>query len=144
MRWISRAVVRYPVLVLLIVGAITAVLYSHIHYLRMGTDLTEMFGRDDPEWRGGSQLGGGVGYGNQLFVLVEAGGGEDSTGPMEEFADRLIAGMNGSGLFKYARCGLQDEELLQIVRLHVWNFPSYRSEEHTSELQSPCNLVCRL
>src|SRR5256885_9850960 len=22
--------------------------------------------------------------------------------------------------------------------------PSYRSEEHTSELQSPCNLVCRL
>ena len=24
------------------------------------------------------------------------------------------------------------------------NRPSYRSEEHTSELQSPCNLVCRL
>src|SRR5256885_15779183 len=24
-----------------------------------------------------------------------------------------------------------------------WNNP-YRSEEHTSELQSPCNLVCRL
>src|SRR2546426_5967467 len=23
-------------------------------------------------------------------------------------------------------------------------FPGYRSEEHTSELQSPCNLVCRL
>src|SRR5256885_12014644 len=22
--------------------------------------------------------------------------------------------------------------------------PTYRSEEHTSELQSPCNLVCRL
>src|SRR5256885_11662989 len=22
--------------------------------------------------------------------------------------------------------------------------PKYRSEEHTSELQSPCNLVCRL
>src|SRR5256885_8110447 len=22
--------------------------------------------------------------------------------------------------------------------------PAYRSEEHTSELQSPCNLVCRL
>src|SRR2546426_6054797 len=26
--------------------------------------------------------------------------------------------------------------------LNVW--VSYRSEEHTSELQSPCNLVCRL
>src|ERR1035438_1309136 len=90
MRWISRAVVRYPVLVLLVVGAITAVLYSHIHFLRMGTDLTEMFGRDDPQWRVVSQLGRELGYGNQLFVLVEAGGGEDSSGPMEEFADHLI------------------------------------------------------
>src|SRR5256885_13282685 len=29
---------------------------------------------------------------------------------------------------------------------HYENFPvaSWRSEEHTSELQSPCNLVCRL
>src|SRR2546426_8170567 len=25
-----------------------------------------------------------------------------------------------------------------------WCAQSYRSEEHTSELQSPCNLVCRL
>src|SRR5256885_13304801 len=33
--------------------------------------------------------------------------------------------------------------------LHVWNSRPFRrfevrSEEHTSELQSPCNLVCRL
>src|SRR3989454_11701708 len=27
---------------------------------------------------------------------------------------------------------------------HVNRFPLRRSEEHTSELQSPCNLVCRL
>src|SRR5256885_6973815 len=26
----------------------------------------------------------------------------------------------------------------------VWEIPLGRSEEHTSELQSPCNLVCRL
>src|SRR5256885_13294018 len=26
----------------------------------------------------------------------------------------------------------------------ILGFISYRSEEHTSELQSPCNLVCRL
>src|SRR5256885_5221343 len=26
----------------------------------------------------------------------------------------------------------------------IWNTRSARSEEHTSELQSPCNLVCRL
>src|SRR5688500_19925732 len=25
-----------------------------------------------------------------------------------------------------------------------WDLPRSRSEEHTSELQSPCNLVCRL
>src|SRR5256885_10727375 len=27
---------------------------------------------------------------------------------------------------------------------HYWEHPLARSEEHTSELQSPCNLVCRL
>src|SRR5256885_10217227 len=26
----------------------------------------------------------------------------------------------------------------------AWNYFTHRSEEHTSELQSPCNLVCRL
>src|SRR5256885_10760153 len=26
----------------------------------------------------------------------------------------------------------------------MWNGVRWRSEEHTSELQSPCNLVCRL
>jgi hypothetical protein len=135
MRWISRAVVRYPVLVLLGVAAITAVLYSHIHYLRMGTDLTEMFGRKDPQWRAVSQLGRELGYGNQLFVLVEAQGGEDSSGRMEEFADRLIAEMTQSGLFKDARCGLQDEELLQMVRLYVWNFPSFVRPEQREEIR---------
>src|SRR5256885_8907739 len=29
-------------------------------------------------------------------------------------------------------------------RQDVWNVERLRSEEHTSELQSPCNLVCRL
>src|ERR1039457_2357572 len=34
-------------------------------------------------------------------------------------------------------------EVMDIYRL--WRAtPLYRSEEHTSELQSPCNLVCRL
>src|SRR2546426_6976480 len=30
------------------------------------------------------------------------------------------------------------------IRLHQQNAAHVRSEEHTSELQSPCNLVCRL
>src|SRR5256885_2852224 len=32
----------------------------------------------------------------------------------------------------------------QGLDLHVASNPAQRSEEHTSELQSPCNLVCRL
>src|SRR5256885_7551177 len=37
----------------------------------------------------------------------------------------------------------RDGELArQVMQLHLRM--SYRSEEHTSELQSPCNLVCRL
>src|SRR5256885_10960565 len=31
-----------------------------------------------------------------------------------------------------------------VVSLNVLFKPRLRSEEHTSELQSPCNLVCRL
>src|SRR6266850_8466718 len=33
---------------------------------------------------------------------------------------------------------------LPLRHLHRHPQPSQRSEEHTSELQSPCNLVCRL
>src|SRR2546426_6061395 len=36
---------------------------------------------------------------------------------------------------------LQEEHALQKKALRFW---ATRSEEHTSELQSPCNLVCRL
>src|SRR5256885_3935733 len=32
----------------------------------------------------------------------------------------------------------------ELVSLPSWSLPLGRSEEHTSELQSPCNLVCRL
>src|SRR2546426_9005400 len=32
----------------------------------------------------------------------------------------------------------------QAVRSTAWSCGADRSEEHTSELQSPCNLVCRL
>src|SRR2546426_8817676 len=35
-------------------------------------------------------------------------------------------------------------QLLHIDALNAMSLPGKRSEEHTSELQSPCNLVCRL
>src|SRR6201994_4579798 len=31
-----------------------------------------------------------------------------------------------------------------MVKAEMFSSPANRSEEHTSELQSPCNLVCRL
>src|SRR2546426_3938604 len=31
-----------------------------------------------------------------------------------------------------------------VIEINVVGGPKRRSEEHTSELQSPCNLVCRL
>src|SRR5256885_7260199 len=41
----------------------------------------------------------------------------------------------------HACCGAQTA-LRSVARFQCFNKP--RSEEHTSELQSPCNLVCRL
>src|SRR5256885_10026445 len=47
--------------------------------------------------------------------------------------------------------GMEDEEVLEFFRRFIPRqpgpgqpAPGPRSEEHTSELQSPCNLVCRL
>ena len=71
-------------------------------------------------------MGNELGYGNQLFVLVEGREGSDeATDQIEEMADRLTSDMEKSGLFKYARCGLKEEELLNIVRLFAWNFPFF-------------------
>ena len=50
-------------------------------------------------------------------------------------ADRLTADMQASGLFLDARCGLQDEELLNLVRFFTWNFPSFARPEQTEDLK---------
>src|SRR5256885_11975984 len=42
-------------------------------------------------------------------------------------------------LDELARRGVSPEDVDVVVHTHL-----HRSEEHTSELQSPCNLVCRL
>src|SRR2546426_7781679 len=39
---------------------------------------------------------------------------------------------------------LQDKCRYRARRTPAWRLAGGRSEEHTSELQSPCNLVCRL
>jgi uncharacterized protein len=136
MRRVGSVVVGHPGLVTALSLVITLWLYANIHNLRTGTDLTDLFGNHDPQWRAASQIGKELGYGNQLFVLIEVpAGGTDITNEMEGMADRLSADMRASGLFVDARCGLQDEELLNLVRFFVWNFPSFTRPEQTGELK---------
>jgi hypothetical protein len=126
MRGLGRLVIGHPGLVAGSMFVMTLFLFANIHNLRTGTDLTDMFGRGDPQWQAASQIGKELGYGNQLFVLVQAPRGDaDSSDAMEAAADRLTAEMSASGLFKQARSGLQEEELLNLVRLFSWHFPSY-------------------
>src|SRR5256885_3980526 len=40
--------------------------------------------------------------------------------------------------------GIPGEKMLEVFIFGYAFSIDYRSEEHTSELQSPCNLVCRL
>src|SRR5256885_10998392 len=56
---------------------------------------------------------------------------------------RSLADRASGGLRLRARDHLVDERLGQLRGLESGPRP-FRSEEHTSELQSPCNLVCRL
>ena len=128
MRWLGQIVIGHPGLVAGVVLVLTLFLYANIHNLRTETELTDMFGSRDPQWRAASQIGKELGYGNQLFVLVQAPEGDaDSSEAMEAMADRLTAEMSSSGLFKQERSGLQQEELLNLVRLFSWHFPSYTS-----------------
>src|SRR3954471_18067751 len=96
--------VDHPQLVVPLTALVTLFLYANIHNLRTGTDLTDLFGNRDPQWRAASQIGKELGYGNQLFVVIQApSGAMDATDQMEELADRLTADMQASGLFVDAR-----------------------------------------
>jgi predicted RND superfamily exporter protein len=136
MRMVGRLVVNHPGLITALSLVLTLLLYANIHNLRTGTDLTDLFGNRDPQWRAASQIGKELGYGNQLFVLVEAPeGATDTTGEMEEMADRLTTDMASSGLFRHVRSGLQEDELLDMVRYFTWNFPSFTLPEQTEEVK---------
>jgi uncharacterized protein len=136
MRLVGRLVVGHPGLVTGVILVISLLLYSHVHNLRTATDLADLFGNRDPQWRAASQIGEELGYGNQLFVLIEAPDkGGDATDAMEETADRLTAQMLSSGLFLHARCELQEEELLNLVRYFTWNFPSFVRPEEIPDLK---------
>jgi uncharacterized protein len=140
MRLVGSLVVSHPGLVTALSLVITLLLYANIHNLRTGTDLADLFGNRDPQWRAASQIGKELGYGNQLFVVIEApAGGTDVSGQMEDMAGRLTADMQASGLFVNARSGLQDEELLNVVRFFTWNFPSFARPAQTEDLKRRLN-----
>jgi len=132
----GRIVIGHPGLVACLMLLLTLFLYANIHNLRTGTELTDLFGNRDPQWQAVSQIGKELGYGDQLFVVVQAPAGEaDSSEAMEAMADRLTAEMASSGLFKEQRSGLQQEELLNLVRLFSWHFPSYAQPGQTNALE---------
>src|SRR2546426_12733767 len=57
----------------------------------------------------------------------------------------LFRSMNSESFNQGDDAGAQPLRCVRIVQGHVSaDFAEPRSEEHTSELQSPCNLVCRL
>src|SRR5205807_4574650 len=76
----------------------------------------------------GQRLGPGE---NPLLVSVRSGAKFSMPGMMDTI---LNLGLNDQSV----------EALAQRSNSSRFAYDSYRSEEHTSELQSPCNLVCRL
>src|SRR5256885_5153974 len=59
----------------------------------------------------------------------------------EYLARKLPIKLLRDGLFVRTHC---DRGTLRPTRSRAYRVRRRRSEEHTSELQSPCNLVCRL
>ena len=140
MRWLGRLVIGHPGLVAGTALLLTLFLFANIHNLRTGTELTDLFGSRDPQWQAASQIGKELGYGDQLFVVVQAPEDEgDSSEAMEAMADRLTTEMSSSGLFKQERSGLQEEELLNMARLYSWHFPSYALPGQTDALEQRLN-----
>ena len=51
MRGVGRLVIAHPGVVAGFSLCVTLLLYANIHNLRTGTDLTDMFGKHDPQWQ---------------------------------------------------------------------------------------------
>src|SRR5688500_19570291 len=68
-------------------------------------------------------------------------------GPAESIVAGTAPGMNRPA-GRHRDLAVPHDERPQLLRLthemHHHRITGQRSEEHTSELQSPCNLVCRL
>lgn len=136
-RFIAYLSLRRPFSLLIAFLLLSVLLYANIRNLRLGTNLTDLFGESSPQWRAVNEYTQRFGYGNQLFVVIEADKDDDeSSGKMEAAAERLVGEMTGSGYFKYARCGVKEEELLGMARLFAWNFPFFVRPEQWGALKT--------
>ena len=136
LRLASWLTIRHPAFVAVGAAFLTVVLCVNVRNLKMGTNLTDLFGSDTPQWRVVKEFAETVGYGNQLFLIVESdAANENAAMGMESAADRLISAMIASGHFRTARCGLTREELLGMVRLFAWNFPYLIKPEQQAALR---------
>src|SRR5256885_12652889 len=68
--------------------------------------------------------------------------------PYSSFSSTSLPGAKARPLSpEMPRCRALPDQCLQLsehFQCHILRASTGRSEEHTSELQSPCNLVCRL
>src|SRR5262249_18698902 len=121
LRLASLLTVKHPGKVVAVAAVLTLGLYLNISNLRLGTNLTDLFGADSPQWKAVNEFTEKLGYGNRYMIVVEG----DNADTMETAADRLTAAMTASGHFKIVKSGLSEDELIGIVRLYAWNFPFF-------------------
>ena len=123
---VASLILRRPVAVLLAVAALTVLLAANTRNLRLRTDISDLMGSSSPGGRAMREVIQEFGYGNRLFVVVEAGGaGEADAERMAAAADRLAGEMRESGLFVSGRCRVSDAEMLSLARFYLESFPSF-------------------
>src|SRR2546426_2001949 len=60
------------------------------------------------------------------------------------FCQKSVQSTPGQMAFTVILCGASSLATMRVNVMPPYSVAKQRSEEHTSELQSPCNLVCRL
>jgi predicted RND superfamily exporter protein len=74
---IASLTLRRPIAVLLAVGAVTVLLVANTRHLQLRTDISDLIGASSPAARALREFIREFGYGNRLFVVVEAGGASE-------------------------------------------------------------------
>ncbi len=118
--------IRHPGPVAGVAAILSLALYFNIAKLELGTDLTDLFGADSPQWKAVNEFTEKLGYGNRFMIVVDCPRtDEEGAAIMEAAAGRLVSAMNSSGHFKSVKSGMTEDELMGVVRLYAWNFPFF-------------------